>query len=467
MNQPMNARQIDRAERSPRSISMPALAVLSLLAGLVSAPLAAAARSATTAGSTTTAATQLSGHSASCPRPTAPSVASGSAPAPTVRYPHATVTVNAHTVTVKALVDTHGESAAVFVRFGESPGYARCGVGMRLAGRRGQTHVSMSLGALTPRATYHFELGASAAGATTYGQPETFTAPGPLTIPGGVSVGPLKLGGATRAQAIRRLDGFLAAPLRFTFEDVYWSAPRARLGAEIDSATTIARALAARPGSRLRLELSIDHQRLRSYLNGVNTRFEHPASAASVHLVGTRAVVARGRPTVEVDINRMARAVQTALASGLNERLRLIVEPTPTGLSAAAKAVVVRLGSQTLTAYLNGKAVLKTPITTGRAALPTPVGSYRVIFRASPFVFNSPWPEGSPFWYPPTPVNWAMDFYGGDFLHDDPGEPSDAFGEGSEYGPYASHGCVHVPHDAMAFLYHWLPVGAQVVVSED
>lgn len=35
---------------------------------------------------------------------------------------------------------------------------------------------------------------------------------------------------------------------------------------------------------------------------------------------------------------------------------------------------------------------------------------------------------GGPYWYPPTPVTWAMPFYGGDFLHDDPGEPPRAFG---------------------------------------
>jgi lipoprotein-anchoring transpeptidase ErfK/SrfK len=104
-------------------------------------------------------------------------------------------------------------------------------------------------------------------------------------------------------------------------------------------------------------------------------------------------------------------------------------------------------------------------VTTGRPALPTPVGSYHILFRASPFTFNSPWPPGSPYWYPPTPVTWAMDFYDGDFLHDDPPEPSNAFGAGSNDGPYASHGCVHVPHSAMAFLYNWLPVGSQVVIA--
>jgi lipoprotein-anchoring transpeptidase ErfK/SrfK len=93
------------------------------------------------------------------------------------------------------------------------------------------------------------------------------------------------------------------------------------------------------------------------------------------------------------------------------------------------------------------------------------VGSYHIEAAYTPFTFVSPWPPGSPYWYPPTPVTWAMPFYDGDFLHNDPGEPASAFGKGSEYGAYASHGCVHVPHAAMAFLFHWLPIGATVVVA--
>jgi lipoprotein-anchoring transpeptidase ErfK/SrfK len=269
-----------------------------------------------------------------------------------------------------------------------------------------------------------------------------------------VSVGPIRLGGSDRAAGLRLVNGFLGAPLRFTFENVYWSAARAQLGAELDPATTFARALAARPGSHLQLRLSIDEQRLRAYLTQLDARVSHAARNASIRLVGTRAVVAPA-------------AIRTALDSGQSERLRLIVQAAPRTATTPVKAVIVRLGRQTLTAYLNGKPVLTTPITTGRAALPTPVGSYHVLFRASPFVFHSPWPPGNPYWYPDTPVTWAMDFFNGDFLHDDPGEPTSAFGAGSEYGPYASHGCVHVPHAVMAFLYRWLPVGAQVVVATD
>ena len=132
------------------------------------------------------------------------------------------------------------------------------------------------------------------------------------------------------------------------------------------------------------------------------------------------------------------------------------------------KAVVVRLGSQTLTAYLNGKPVLTTPVTTGRTALPTPVGNYHIIFRSSPFVFHSPWPPGSPYWYPPTPVNWAMDFFDGDFLHDDPGEPTSAFGKGvPSTGPTRATAASMSPTRSWRSSTAGCRSGAQVVVAQD
>jgi lipoprotein-anchoring transpeptidase ErfK/SrfK len=164
----------------------------------------------------------------------------------------------------------------------------------------------------------------------------------------------------------------------------------------------------------------------------------------------------------------MTALINKELTSDGHSIIRLAVTRTPLPKSGpvSQKAVVVRLSSQTLTAYLNGKAVLTTPVTTGRPALPTPIGKYSVHYRASPYTFVSPWAPGSPYYYPPTTVTWAMYFYDNDFLHNDPAEPSSAYGAGSEYGPYASHGCVHVPQSVMAWLYNWLPVGATVIVTQ-
>jgi len=79
----------------------------------------------------------------------------------------------------------------------------------------------------------------------------------------------------------------------------------------------------------------------------------------------------------------------------------------------------------------------------------------------------SPWPMGSPFYYPPTWVSNAMEFIGnGTFIHSADWQPADSYGPGSEYGPYASHGCVHVLDEPLRQLYDWAAIGATVVVED-
>jgi lipoprotein-anchoring transpeptidase ErfK/SrfK len=392
---------------------------------------------------------------------------SAAIPAPQVSYPPAPVTVSRGGVEVRALVKTGGEAAAVFVRLSSNSTPASCSSPVSVPAHAGAVPVRVQLTGLDPATTYRFEVAAATAGGTSFGRSGSFRTPAAVTIAPGVRLGPLELGGTSPQAAAAKLESFLAAPVHFGYAGAYWSVSRASLGAALDPATLASRALAAAPDAHLRLGLTVDRSRLDAYLSGLDRRFAHSARRADVRLLGSRALVVPAAAAVRVDVPAMAARIEAALSSGSSARLGLLVTSSAVSVSSAAKAVVVRLQSQTLTAYLNGKPVLHTPVTTGRPALPTPVGSYRVIFHASPFVFHSPWPPGSPYWYPPTPVNWAMDFFGGDFLHDDPGEPTSAFGAGSEDGPYASHGCVHVPHSVMAFLYRWLPNGAQVVVAND
>jgi lipoprotein-anchoring transpeptidase ErfK/SrfK len=129
----------------------------------------------------------------------------------------------------------------------------------------------------------------------------------------------------------------------------------------------------------------------------------------------------------------------------------------------AGKVIVVSLSRQVLTAYQDGNALLTTYVTTGRPALPTPPGVYHVFARYSPYEMISPWPYGSPYWYPPSWVNWAMEFRGGGyFIHDAPWR--------SWYGPGSdiydgTHGCVNVPYSPMLTLWRWTPIGTTVIVE--
>ncbi len=130
------------------------------------------------------------------------------------------------------------------------------------------------------------------------------------------------------------------------------------------------------------------------------------------------------------------------------------------------KSIYISLSLQEMVFYDNGCAVRATPVTTGRALLRTPTGTYHIFDKQSPYVFISPWPPGSPFWYPTSPVNWVMEFdQGGYYIHDAPWEPTSVYGPGSQNGPDASHGCVQTPGAVMAWAYSWTPMGTTVVVA--
>lgn len=130
-----------------------------------------------------------------------------------------------------------------------------------------------------------------------------------------------------------------------------------------------------------------------------------------------------------------------------------------------SQLVVVSLQAQRLIAYDHSQIVVDTLVTTGRSALPTDIGAMHVWKKDSPWTMQSPWPKGSPNWYPDTQVQMVAWFTkNGEGLHDASWQPPGTYGPGSENGPYASHGCIHVPPAAETTLFTWAAIGTPVVV---
>ena len=146
-------------------------------------------------------------------------------------------------------------------------------------------------------------------------------------------------------------------------------------------------------------------------------------------------------------VQRFTGAIHSALMSGL-----------------PSKAILISHTGQELWAYQDGKLVQDTLVTTGRPALPTDVGPMKVLSKSSPWTMHSPWPPGSPAWYPDTVVQMVLWFTNtGEGLHDAYWQGC-CWGPGSQYGPNASHGCIHVPFGSEQFLFHWADVGTPVIV---
>ena len=143
------------------------------------------------------------------------------------------------------------------------------------------------------------------------------------------------------------------------------------------------------------------------------------------------------------------------------------------GLDVTYKHIEVSLSQQHLWAYDGATLFLDAPVTTGNGKLPTPTGTYHIIKSQTQFTFHSPWPHGSPYWYPDSLVNYALYFDPpGYFIHDAPWRT--AYGPGTNNGPglpsqgpdAGTHGCVNVPEDAMRQLYAWVPPGTVVHVIQ-
>jgi len=135
----------------------------------------------------------------------------------------------------------------------------------------------------------------------------------------------------------------------------------------------------------------------------------------------------------------------------------------------SGQLILVSIDQQWLWAYQDRQLVFNTPVTTGRPELPTPDGTYAVFNKLSNVTFISAWPPGSPYYYAPEHVNYALYFlFDGYFLHDAPWRP--VFGPGTEL-PHTnpdgtvvtgSHGCVEMPTSAGAWIYNWANIGATI-----
>lgn len=152
-----------------------------------------------------------------------------------------------------------------------------------------------------------------------------------------------------------------------------------------------------------------------------------------------------------------------------------LLPPPPSGIPPApiarGKVVLVSLSPQWLYAYQDGRYVFDNAVETGMPDLATPTGHFSILTKQRDVTFISPWPEGSPYWYAPTNVSYAMLFRsGGYYLHD--AWWHERFGPGANV-PHqlpdgrwetGSHGCVGMPVPDAARLYSWVQLGTPVII---
>ena len=147
------------------------------------------------------------------------------------------------------------------------------------------------------------------------------------------------------------------------------------------------------------------------------------------------------------------------------------VSSNPPPPAAQGHLIVVSLSKQALYAYLNGRLVYTSLVTTGEPALYTPTGTWHVYAKTTNVWFHSPWAPGSPYYYKPEFVHYVL-LYDSPYIYIHDATWRSVFGPGTKY-PHrdpkfgyetGSHGCVNISLNAAAWLYAWAPVGTTVQV---
>jgi lipoprotein-anchoring transpeptidase ErfK/SrfK len=136
--------------------------------------------------------------------------------------------------------------------------------------------------------------------------------------------------------------------------------------------------------------------------------------------------------------------------------------------------LMVSLVEQAMRVYQDGKLINAFYVTTGRVELPSLPGYWSVVNRASPTQFISSDPPDSPYWYPPTHINYAIEYHSdGYFVHDAWWRVN--FGPGTQFPHYdvggdesfagnGSHGCINMQEDQAAWVYSHTDYNAQIMV---
>ena len=173
-------------------------------------------------------------------------------------------------------------------------------------------------------------------------------------------------------------------------------------------------------GNRYRADLSAIHQSAAQFIaGGKSTEAMRAEAQATLGSARDRAVLATWLN--ENGVGLPYRALEQ-FAQALSSADRAQVAEAAAGVAFYAdrlhkqllagmpdKAIVISIHAQQLTAYEGGKPVIDTPITSGRLPeLPTDIGPMAVLRKDSPWTMHSPWPKGSPNWYPDAKVQMVL-----------------------------------------------------------
>jgi hypothetical protein len=289
--------------------------------------------------------------------------------------------------------------------------------------------------------------------------------PAPATIPVGVTIGGVAVGGLTPDVAAATVQQQFNEPLDLEIGTASVLVTPDVLGATPSVDKAIERALAAQPNQAIGLGVSVISGTIADFVAKLAQRYDRAAADSKLLLRNMRPLLTKERAGRKLDQRGAVHDINVALANMTRGELRLTVKalkPTVTRRN-FGPVIVIRRNSNKLFLYNGMKSWRWFAVATGQSQYPTPLGRFHIVVKwKNPWWYppNSPWAQGEqPI--PPGPNNplgtrWMGLSTPGVGIH---GTPSDA-----SIGYSASHGCIRMHIPQAEWLFNHVDIGTTVFI---
>jgi lipoprotein-anchoring transpeptidase ErfK/SrfK len=287
----------------------------------------------------------------------------------------------------------------------------------------------------------------------------------PATIPDGVTIGGVAVGGLTPEAATQAVQYEFNLPLTLMVGTTRVQVTPDVLGATPVIDKAVERAAAAQPNQPIPLGVSVVSGSIADFVAKLAQRFDRAPLDSKLSLRHLRPWLSPERAGRKLDQRQAIHDISLALGAISRGELRLAMKAVKPKVTRAnfGPVIVIRRNTNRLFLYSGMKYRRFFGVATGQTQYPTPLGRFTIIVKwKNPWWYppNSPWAQGQqPI--PPGPNNplgtrWMGLSAPGVGIH---GTPSDA-----SIGYSVSHGCIRMHIPQAEWLFNHVEVGTTVFI---
>jgi lipoprotein-anchoring transpeptidase ErfK/SrfK len=300
---------------------------------------------------------------------------------------------------------------------------------------------------------------------TTTTTPKPRPKPKPKTLPLGVTIGGIHVGGLSPRAAYLVVRAAFRAPLVLQVGGHRAMVSPTKLGAVAYAKAAIAHAQSVPEGAAVRLGVSVHGAAVRRVVAALAKRYGRDPIEPKLFLRDLKPYITKDEPGKTIDSQGAVAAIVRALLENRRTGIVLPYKEVPQKVtrSTFGPVIVIHRGSNHLYLYKGMKLWRTFVVATGQAVYPTPLGRFQIVVMwRDPWWYppDSPWAKGAhPI--PPGPGNplgtrWMGLSAPGVGIHGTP--------DAASLGYSASHGCIRMYIPQAEWLFEHVDIGTTVYI---